>query len=63
MSKYKEVHNVKSFYSIIFIFKDTGQKCTHYMRVGNGEVGNLRQKTLEIPCLVMFKLTLTLNLT
>lgn len=29
VSKYKEVHYTKSFYSIIFIFKDTGQKYTH----------------------------------
>lgn len=39
VSKYKEVHNVKSFYSIIFIFKDTGQKCIRSTRVGNSEVG------------------------
>lgn len=47
VSKYKEVHNVKSFYSIVFIFKDTGQKCTHSMRVGNSEAGNSKQKTLD----------------
>lgn len=29
VSKYKEVQYTKSFYSIIFIFKDTGQKYTH----------------------------------